>query len=77
MVDDLHITAENVAKARAALLKFVDEQIAPDDAVALVTTSGRVVLAQELTRDRAALRAALERLSLIQERRVQANEVPT
>ena len=76
VVDDLHITAENTAKARAALLKFVDEQIAPDDAVALVTTSGRVVLAQELTRDRSALRTAVERLSLIQERRVEANEVP-
>jgi VWFA-related protein len=76
VVDDLHITAENTAKARAALVKFVDEQIAPDDAVALVTTSGRVVLAQELTRDRSALRTAVERLSLIQERRVQANEVP-
>ncbi len=48
----------------------MDEQIAPDDEVALVTTSGRVVLAQELTRDRAALRTAIERLSLIQERRV-------
>ena len=76
VVDDLHITAANAVQARAALLKFVDEQLTVDDAVALITTSGRVVLAQELTRDRAALRAALERLSLIQGRRVQANEVP-
>jgi VWFA-related protein len=76
VVDDLHIAAGNVVKARAALLKLVDEQLGADDEVALVTTSGRVVLGQELTRDRAALRTAIERLSLIQERRVETSEVP-
>jgi VWFA-related protein len=75
-VDDLHITAQNVARARAALLKLVDEQIVDDDAVALVTTNGSVVLTQALTSDRAALRVALERLSLVQERRVEVNETP-
>ena len=76
VVDDLHIAPENVVSARAALRKFVDEQISADDEVALVTTSGRVVLAQEMTRDRAALREAIGRLSLIQQRRVQFNDVP-
>jgi len=76
VVDDLHIAAANVVTARAALRRFVDEQLSPDDEVALVTSSGRVVLAQEMTRDRAALRQAIERLSLIQERRVRPNDVP-
>jgi VWFA-related protein len=76
VVDDLHLAPENVVTARAALRKFVDEQLSSDDEVALVTTSGRVAAAQEMTRDRAALRGAIERLSLIQERRVESNEVP-
>ncbi len=76
LVDDLHIAATNVATARTALRRFVEDQLSADDEVALVTTSGRVVLAQEMTRDRAALRQAIDRLSLVQERRVVFNEVP-
>ena len=59
-VDDLHMAPTNLVSARAALLRFVDDQLSPDDEVALVTTSGTVGLSQELTRDRAALRRAID-----------------
>lgn len=75
-VDDLHVAPTNLAAAREALKRFVDEQLSDDDEVALVTTSGTTGLTQELTRDRAVLRRAIERLSLIQERRVQWSDVP-
>jgi VWFA-related protein len=76
VVDDLHIAPANLAAARAALKRFVDEQVDADDRIALVTTSGRTGFSQELTRDREDLRRALDRLSLIQQQRVQTSEVP-
>ena len=75
-VDDLHIAPTNMVAARAALKKFVDEQVDEDDRVALVTTSGSTGLSQELTRDREDLRRAIDRLSLIQQRRVRFDGVP-
>lgn len=75
-VDDLHIAPTNMAAARTALKKFVDEQLDDDDRVALVTTSGSTGLSQELTRDRDDLRRALDRLSLIQQRRAQSGGTP-
>lgn len=75
-VDDLHMTPANLVSTRKALLKFVDEQLSAEDQVALVTTSGAVGLSQELTSERTALRKAIERLNLLQERRVELDEVP-
>ena len=75
-VDDLHMAPTNLVSARAALLKFVDEQLALEDQVALVTTSGAVGLSQELTSERTAVRRALERLNLLQQQRVELDEVP-
>lgn len=75
-VDDLHIAPAHMAAARAALKKFVAEQVDEADQVALVTTSGSKGQLQELTRDREALARAIDRLSLIQQRRVEFNDVP-
>jgi VWFA-related protein len=75
-VDDLHIAPANMVAARAALKKFVDEQVDDDDRIALVTTGGSTGLSQELTRDREDLRRAIDRLSLIQQRRAQFDGVP-
>ena len=52
-VDDLHTAAGNLAAAKTAMNRFVDEQVSPDDFVALVTTSGSVGVYQDFTRDRA------------------------
>lgn len=75
-VDDLHMSPSNLVNAREALLRFVDEQVAEDDEVALVTTSGQTGLSQSLTRDRAELKRALRRLNLLQQRRVQFDGPP-
>ena len=53
-VDDLHTAPGNMAEARRAMTRFVDEQVSDDDLVALATTSGTAGVFQDFTRDRAA-----------------------
>jgi VWFA-related protein len=62
VVDDLHMTRASVEQAKAALRRFVGEQVAPDDKVALVATSSPAGL-QPLTEDRAVLQQAIGRIS--------------
>jgi VWFA-related protein len=71
-IDDLHLAFGNLVYARQALLKFVDEQLTPDDQVALITTSGQLGLHQQFTNNRAILKRAINRLSFA-ERRVSLN----
>jgi VWFA-related protein len=71
-IDDLHLAFANLVYARQALLKFVDEQLTPDDQVALITTSGQLGLHQQFTSNRAILKRAINRLSFA-ERRVSIN----
>jgi VWFA-related protein len=61
-VDDLHTAPGNMAEARRAMTRFVDEQVSDDDLVALATTSGTAGVFQDFTRDRAALRRAIARI---------------
>jgi VWFA-related protein len=61
-VDDLHTAPGSMAEARKAMSRFVDEQVAGEDYVALATTSGTTGVYQDFTRDRAALRRAIARV---------------
>jgi len=61
LVDDLHVGLQSMVEAKRSLRRFVDEVASPDDAIAVVTTSG-VGPIQQLTRDRAVVGQALERL---------------
>ncbi|PYQ38588.1 MAG: hypothetical protein DMF77_23675, partial [Acidobacteria bacterium] len=61
LVDDLHIGLQSMVEAKRSLRRFLDEVASPDDAIAVVTTSG-VGPIQQLTRDRAVVGQALERL---------------
>jgi len=63
-VDDYHLVAENLAAAKSALAKFVTQELAPADQVALTVTSGTIGLYQQFTRDRALIQRAINRLSL-------------
>ena len=62
VVDDLHMARETVDPAKQALQRFVGEQVAPEDQLALVTTSSPAGL-QSLTQDRAVFRQAISRIS--------------
>jgi VWFA-related protein len=61
LVDDLHIGLHSMVEAKRSLRRFVDEVTSPDDSIAVVTTSGAGSI-QQLTRDRAILAQAIERL---------------
>lgn len=76
VIDDVHIAPANLAAARAALRRVMDEQLAPGDEAALVTTSGTTGPSQPLTADRAVLNDGLDRLALTQQRRPLADDVP-
>ena len=62
-VDDVHMEFDSLVRARKALERFLDQDLRPEDQVALVTTSGASALSQEFTSDRAVLRQILSRLS--------------
>lgn len=72
-VDDIHIEAANLIRLKKTLDRFLESEIAPEDMVALVTTSGR--RSQDFTDDRHAMRQVVAKLSL-QDRRPKDFEVP-
>jgi VWFA-related protein len=74
-IDDVHMSFESLVRTRKALSRFIDQDLAPEDQVALVTTSGARALSQEFTTDRAVLRQTLSRLSA-QERRAGWMSIP-
>jgi VWFA-related protein len=61
-VDDLHTAPGSMAEARKAMARFVDDQVASEDLVALATTSGTTGVFQDFTRDKEALRRAIARV---------------
>jgi VWFA-related protein len=61
VLDDLHTHPLHSSRVKRAAQRFLDEYMASNDRVAIVTTSGRTDASQELTSSRSALLAALER----------------
>jgi VWFA-related protein len=62
-LDDVHLSPASLARAREALQKFVDEQMNPNDQVAIVSTSGQIGFLQQLTDNPVVLHAAIARLN--------------
>lgn len=60
VVDDLGLSFESVYQVRRALRKFVDEQMQPNDLVAIIRTGGGAGALQQFTTDRRQLYAAIE-----------------
>jgi VWFA-related protein len=75
-IDDVHMDFESLSRVRKALGRFLEEDLRPEDQVALVTTSGASALSQEFTSDRAVLQQVLSRLSA-QGRRSEWSAVPS
>ena len=61
VVDDLHLSGSSLVHTRPALKQLVEEQLRPEDEVALATSSGSGVI-RAFTRDRAALLRAVDAL---------------
>ncbi len=75
LVDDLHMEFGNLSRVKKALSRFAEEDLWPDDRVAVMTTSGRGDFPRSFTSDRAALERAISKLSL-QDRRLGWSGVP-
>jgi VWFA-related protein len=62
VVDDLGLSFESTSFVRDALRKFVNEQMQPNDLVAIIRTSAGVGALQQFTSDKRQLHAAIERV---------------
>ena len=63
VVDDLGIAGENVALVRDAIRKFIDDDMRPDDLVAVVRTGAGMGALQQFTTDKRLLHEALDRIA--------------
>lgn len=62
VVDDLGLSFESIASVRSGLRKFLDEQMQPNDLVAILRTSAGAGGAHQFTSDKRQLYAAIERI---------------
>lgn len=62
VVDDLGMSFESMSQTRRQVRKFVDEQLQPNDLVAIIRTGGEVGSLQQFTTDKRLLYSALEHL---------------
>ncbi|HEU4509602.1 MAG TPA: VWA domain-containing protein [Pyrinomonadaceae bacterium] len=62
VLDDLGLSFDSLGYARQAMRKFVDEQMQPNDMVAVLRTSAGVGVLQQFTSDKRQLHAAIERV---------------
>ena len=73
--DDVHLAGDSLARARKSLTRFVEEQMVEGDLVAVVSASGQVGFLQQLTDNKAVLRAAIARLTSRRESDSYSNKV--
>ncbi len=62
VVDDYHLEPDDLSSVRAALLRFIDGQLAAGDEALVVAASGSLGALQQFTTDREVLRRAVARL---------------
>jgi len=62
-IDDVHLSPEGVARVRALLSRFIDEEVTPSMQVLIASASGQIGFLQQFTNDKAVLRAAVKRIS--------------
>jgi VWFA-related protein len=63
VVDDMGLTFESLVRVRRQLQKFVETEVAPNDLVAIIRTSGTMGALQQFTTDRRATTQAINQLS--------------
>ena len=62
VVDDLGLSAESMSQVRKQLRKFVNEQLQPNDLVAIIRTGGEMGALQQFTNDKRILTRAVDHL---------------
>src|ERR1041385_6849587 len=62
VLDDLGLSAESMSQVRKQLRKFVNEQLQPNDLVAIIRTGGEMGALQQFTNDKRLLNRAVDQL---------------
>lgn len=62
-LDDMHLASDSMVRARRALLNFIDKEMGQNDQVGIASASGQIGFLQQLTNNKAVLRAAVARLN--------------
>lgn len=62
-VDDMHLRAQSVTRARKLINDFIDNQMDPDDQVAVGSPSGQIGFLSKFTEVKPVLRAAVSRIN--------------
>jgi VWFA-related protein len=62
VVDDLGLSLESMSQVRRQLRNFVNEQLQPNDLVAIIRTGGEIGALQQFTNDKRLLNRAVDRL---------------
>ncbi|MFN0084963.1 MAG: VWA domain-containing protein [Blastocatellia bacterium] len=62
-IDTLHLSAQSLMRAKAALRSFIDQRLTDQDLTAIVTSVGSLGVVEQFTRDRRVLRYAVDRLT--------------
>jgi VWFA-related protein len=65
-IDDVHLSADSLARARKVVLRFINDEMGANDQVIIASTSGQIGFLQQLTNNKAVLRAAVARLTFRQ-----------
>jgi VWFA-related protein len=61
-IDDFHLSAESLQRARKSILYFIDKEMGVSDQVMIASATGQIGFLQQFSDNKAVLRAALERL---------------
>jgi VWFA-related protein len=77
VVDDLGLSFESFGYVRKALTSFLEEQIQPNDLVAILRTSGSVGVLTQFTSDRQQLKTAIEQVRWVPLGRGGISPLPT
>ena len=62
-VDDIHLSAQSLAQTRKMLTRFVEDELRQNDRMLIAAATAQVGFLQQLTDERAVLRAAVSRLA--------------
>lgn len=65
VIDDLRMSFESIRFTKQALKKFLDEQLQPNDLVAIIRTAGGTGALQQFTSDKQQLYTAVEKLKWV------------
>jgi VWFA-related protein len=76
VVDDLHLSFDSHYRIRKLILKFIDQEMMPEDTIAIVSSTGKIGFLQQFSSDKTVLRAAVERLIFSRDRSANDRAIP-